>query len=145
MSAHVCPKQHGSGICGGRLRIETDRLGRTITICDLCERQVLMALNAYREYAVCAFCENRIVVDAKHPDDLEWQIEIRDGVWLHPGCVKGWENEYPDCTCGHLRQAHDRNGCRAFIDRSQWDGRRRLIPCECGAFELPADCSRAGA
>jgi hypothetical protein len=38
-SATRCPKRQGPTTCGGPIRTEIDRLGRTVLVCEWCERQ----------------------------------------------------------------------------------------------------------
>ncbi len=42
-----CPKKYGTGTCGCLLRVSTDTIGRTIIICDWCDR---------KKAGMCRYC-----------------------------------------------------------------------------------------
>lgn len=50
-TAATCPKRQGLSVCGGTLRVEVDRLGRSVLVCERCERQ---------QRGICRDCPARV-------------------------------------------------------------------------------------
>jgi hypothetical protein len=50
-TAATCPRRHGPGVCGGVLTTDTDRIGRTVIVCDRCER---------RKRGICRDCSRSV-------------------------------------------------------------------------------------
>lgn len=46
-TAQSCPHRLGKSVCGGKLHVDTDDIGRTIVICDWCQR---------RKAGLCRYC-----------------------------------------------------------------------------------------